>query len=316
MKLVLIAFVLAKLFSLGFSQTPAGCNFVQDDGLYTCSVINGNMGADKKDDELVGTHNPTTNTAADVKKVIGTQIVSGYLLMAVLKSFTNVEIIEFRAGNIETLNSSFFTTCDKLTSFQVIGSTRLQTIEAKTFSACTSLESIVLKSNHITAVQGDAFEKLASLKILDLSENDITSPAPTAFRGLAELKIIRLNLNEMASLSDRLFETNGKLEEIYMADNKVESLSKALVSKVTELKIFDMSRNKINKTERGFFDKFTQLEKLFFVENVCIAEDFNTVDLENVKDKFETCFKNNDASEIIIYSKFLMFFVALTIKFL
>jgi Leucine-rich repeat (LRR) protein len=316
MKKILIAFVLTKLFSFGFAQVPAGCNFAVENNLYTCTIINGNIDSDKMNDEIIGTHNPNTFTNADVKKVVSTDIVTQYLLFAALNNFENVEIIEFPKGNLGSLDSSFFVKCDKLTSFSATQSTGLTTIQSKTFSACSSLVSIVLPSNFISTIQGDAFEKLTSLTLLDLSDNIIINPAQTAFRGLSALKVVKLNKNDMVNLSDKLFETNTQLEVIDMSENKIVALKKALVAQVKDLKIFDLRKNAINKTEREFFDKFTQLEKFYFLENVCYSGDYETVDLETVKADFETCFKNNDATEISFYSKIVLLFVALAVKFM
>lgn len=307
--------VFFTLISIGMSQNPGQCIYLVENGVYTCKVEYGTVSESRANDKVTGTH--VEKTDDDVVKFISPSPITVYMVQASTLTFKNLEIIEIPIGDFNYINSSHIVQCEKWKKFLLNKcNSGLTTILSRTFSACKALEEINLSENEIASVQSEAFAELSALTTIDLSKNLLTGLSASLFNGLTELKSVNLNDNKIKSFSDQLFVSTKKLEILTFSRNELEVLYKATVSEINALKSIDASKNKLNKAERGLFDKFTQLESANFIDNVCVNEDFNPVNIDYVKEQFETCFKNNGATELIIYSKIILLFITIISKFL
>lgn len=313
MEKFLFSAVVFAIISSGLAQQF--CNYEEEDGIYQCNLSLGNVPLENANNPVGGVHMPS-KTDNDVQKIYSVTIVSVHLLTSAFTTFKNLEIMEFTKSVVASMNNTNFFDCDKLKRFTLIGATRMEIINSRTFAACKNLDEINLSDNSIASLQNEAFFELGLLTILDLSNNDITSLSQQVFQPLVELKTLNLNKNAMTSLPNTLFAGTTKLQVLSISENQIDGLNKILVEKLTSLTTLNLTANRLNKAERGFFDTLTSLTQASFANNICISRDFTSVDIGSIKDEFETCFKNNGAAEIIIYSKVVLLIIAIGTKFL
>lgn len=311
---LLFSVVIFAIISNGLAEPF--CNFKEESGLYECALSLGIVNAENAKDKIIGDHSPTTKRDVDVQRIYSDTQISVHLLTSAFTTFINLEVMEFPRNIVTYMNETNFFDCLKLKKFTLSGSSGLDTINSGTFAACKNLEEINLSSNNMASLQNDAFIELSLLTKLDLSDNVITVLSASVFNPLVELKTLILNKNQMTTLHNLLLARTTKLEFLSIHTNKIKGLSVALVDKVGALTFFDLSANLLEKTERGFFDKITLLRDAYFDGNLCIGKNYTGGNLGTINEDFETCFKNNGATEIIMYSKLVLLIIAIGTKFL
>lgn len=296
--------VIFGLFSSSYSQNPANCQFTEINGKYVCSLQGTTVIFEEKaNDPIEGVHN-SGKGPSDVQVVLSPGASSEYMLKRLFNNFTNLEEIEFANGDVKKIENEFFFNCDRLTTL-TINKGVFATIGGKAFENCAALKKITLNGNSIASFDTGAFDGLAALEELDLSGNQIRVPAQGIFNPLKELKVFKLSSNKFDSLPNQIFSQNTKLVELYLDNNLIKQLLKVHVEKTKSLQILSFKNNSLDKVERGFFDGIS-LASAYFIDNSCVNEDFPTVNQDDIKSKFEECFKRNGAVKFDMISNLLL----------
>ncbi|XP_019617828.1 PREDICTED: leucine-rich repeat and fibronectin type III domain-containing protein 1-like protein, partial [Branchiostoma belcheri] len=130
-----------------------------------------------------------------------------------------------------------------------------------------SIESLELRSNHITMIDPDTFKTLPKLRSLILSDNQITMIQVGTFQNLPNLQRLGLMGNKITIIKAKTFQNLPELRYLKLANNQITTIQKDSFQKLPTLERLDLNNNKITIIQAGAIQDLAGLKELYLFNN-------------------------------------------------
>ena len=185
---------------------------------YCCELFNATLNDPNGTLAIDGTHvsGKLDNDVVDLKINSATSSIVS-VPADILNKFRNLNNLELRSANIETISSNAFNNCNGLQNL-VLDRNRISLLPNKVFEKCINLIYLGFYANSITTIEISAFSGLSKLEQLDISYNKITQ-LEFNFVDLPELIYFSFPNNEVVAVKTD-FHTNLKsIQFLYGGSN-------------------------------------------------------------------------------------------------
>ncbi|XP_063366000.1 toll-like receptor 6 [Cydia amplana] len=193
-------------------------------------------------------------------------------------SFSNatnvsIEMLDLSMCNISRAKSIMIYKIKKIETL-LLRSNHISYVDRYSFQNLSSLTFLDLSNNMISIIQAGAFVGTRALSILNLYNNNLVSLKFGVFDGLPTLQVLNLTSNALKSFQGRLFHNSHKLSIISLDDNMIEDIDfhevkAAAIQKITIGGNLIPCDCLVNAKKNNFEGVSVTSEKLkFHVENV------------------------------------------------
>jgi Leucine-rich repeat (LRR) protein len=187
-----------------------------------------------------------------------------------LRNLTDVLIIDFRANDIEEIESESFSECTKLEKIDLMEN-RLAKITKHIFSGnFEELQEINLSFNAIIGIESGSFDKLSSLVSIDLSGNCIRHLHSDLFGKCKDLMSVRLHHNDIIKIEFNLFSSKAHLKLLDLSHNHLDFVPEF---EMKSIRRYVVSHNNITLLDLNYESR--ERRKLASIERLTVA--FNNI---------------------------------------
>ncbi|XP_068628821.1 connectin-like [Battus philenor] len=199
-----------------------------------------------------------------------------YIPKHALQYTKNLVKVEFKYGNIKTIDSYAFANLSLLEEIELSGN-QIEKMKAFAFAHHDTLDKISLDSNNIVEINRDVFIDLPGLEKLFITNNKVAIIHDKAFIHLSNLKELEIDRNKLFSLNSETFSGLTKLMKLDLSGNSLEVIGDNTFKPLTNLISLNLDDNKIQMLDSNAFHGLVKLQLLSLAHN-----ELRDIDNENV----------------------------------
>ncbi|XP_078665902.1 uncharacterized protein LOC144908239 [Branchiostoma floridae x Branchiostoma belcheri] len=149
-----------------------------------------------------------------------------------------------------------------------------------------SIESLELRSNHITSVN-PAINRYRNLSCLHLHDNKIKMIDPGTFKTLPKLRSLILSYNQITMIQVGTFQNLPNLQKLDLTGNNITIIKAKTFQNLPELRYLKLANNPITTIQKDSFQKLPTLERLDLNNNkITIIQAGAIQDLPGLKELY------------------------------
>ncbi|KAE8573054.1 chaoptin [Halyomorpha halys] len=184
-----------------------------------------------------------------------------------ISNFENIETLILDFNNLKELKSTVFSSSAHKSLKEVrLSFNKIPSIDSKTFSGLSNLETVGLHSNKIIKISENAFTDLIQKFSVYLSNNVIEIIESKSFSNIPKLKMVDLHGNKLLTFDYTVFEnvtTDNDPMTLNLSSNRIENLKVPTYQRnPVYISVLDLSHNKFAKVPEKLVEIQTSLKSL------------------------------------------------------
>lgn len=173
----------------------------------------------------------------------------------IFSGLKNLRYVKVQSNSLVELAPNTFRDMPNLETVQIIGSSRLNRLEAGLFNDLPKMKYLNVAENGISWIHLRALSGLQSLKTIELSSNKISDAGMVgrALKDLNGLEELKLDRNHITRLSEGSFVDLPALRELLLNDNAISEIYHGAFHRTPMLKLIHLENNFLSRVHPESF---------------------------------------------------------------
>lgn len=173
----------------------------------------------------------------------------------IFSGLKSLRYVRIQSNSLVELAPNTFRDMPSLETVQIIGSSRLNRLEAGLFNDLPQLKYLNVAENGISWIHLRALSGLPNLKTIELSSNKISDAGMVgrAVKDLNRLEELKLDRNHITRLSEGSFVDLPALRELLLNDNAISEIYHGAFHRTPMLKLIHLENNFLSRVHPESF---------------------------------------------------------------
>lgn len=173
----------------------------------------------------------------------------------IFSGLQSLRYVRIQSNSLVELAPNTFRKMANLETVQIIGSSRLNRLEAGLFNDLPKLKYLNVAENGISWIHLRALSGLPNLKTIELSSNKISDAGMVgrAVKDLSGLEELKLDRNHITRLSEGSFVDLPALRELLLNDNAISEIYHGAFHRTPMLKLIHLENNFLSRVHPESF---------------------------------------------------------------